>query len=163
MTTRTAEEAELSSADDTRRNPRARKEGNNRNDDIAMEEPNNALDVLTYITIPEEDPLHIHGWDSFTTTNNLNPLQATAWGDEQGAKLLTYKAGGGRLNNREEIIHLRDSLMTALETQVVPTIAPPSPENVRDGKDTHPVCSLIKGIQSEEAEKLLEMVRRWLR
>ena len=107
MTTRTAEEAELSSADDTRRNPCARKEGNNGSDGIAMEEPNNALDVLTYIPIPEVDPLHIHGWDSFTTIDNLNPLQATAWGDEQGAKLLTYKAGGGRLDNREEIIHLR--------------------------------------------------------
>jgi len=58
----------------------------------------NALDILNYVPRPMLDPLHIHGWDAYTTMDNLSSFQVTSWNNETSAKVLAYKAYGGRID-----------------------------------------------------------------
>lgn len=157
MPTRSAEEAELPPDDTARSATRQRTAQDEQDHDTDMPE-DNALDILSYVATPALDPLHIHGWDSHTTTDNLSAFQITSWNNEPGAKALAYKAYGGRIDERDEITKLRELIKSTLSLTNNPTIAPPSPETDRGKRDTNPVCALVKGIRPEEIQELLDRV-----
>jgi len=120
---------------------------------------NKALNVLTYIPTPTLDPLHIHGWDSHTTMDNLSSFQITRWNNKPRAKVLAYKVYGGRIDEHNEITKLCKIIRTTLNLANNPTIAPPSLETDRGRKDANPVCALIKGILPEKEQELINQVR----
>ena len=130
MTTRTADEADLSPDDGERDSIRPRTDNDNEalDTDLTMAEHANELDILNFIPIPPIDPLNIHGWDSYSTMDNLNPFQITTWKNDPGAKLFVYKANGGRIDDRAEISKIHNSITTVLSLPVPPTIAPPTPD-----------------------------------
>lgn len=157
MTTRTAEEANISSDNDNREPTRKKL-----SQALTKTVPNTATletdpEVLNYIPPPPPlDPIHIHGWDPTTITDNQNPDQVALWNQETGAKVLVYKAHGGRIATREEISKVRSLIKTALEIDHLPTVATPSPTIERGRRDSAPICSLVKGILPEKAQLLIE-------
>jgi hypothetical protein len=161
MTTRTAEEAELSQEEFDRDTNRQRTERDdpNLNPAPSISPPADSLDILEYIPIPAIDPIHIHGWDTHSTTDNLSTFQINSWKRETGAKLLAYKAYGGRMAERDEITKLRNLIVSTLNLNANPIIAPPTPETNEGRRDPNPVCSLIKGILPEKAQELITRVR----
>jgi hypothetical protein len=159
MTTRSAEEADIFPEErerDTNRQKTTQATTPTPKSDIDREKA--ILDILTYTPIPDLDPIHIHGWDTFSTTENLAPFQVNAWKAEPGAKLLAYKAYGGRITEREEIVKLRNIIVATLNLAANPTIALPTPEIDRGKKDPNPTCSLIKNLLPEKAEELIALV-----
>jgi hypothetical protein len=114
------------------------------------------LNVLHYIPIPPLDPLHIHGWDTAAKTDNQNASQVSRWDEEPGAKVLAYKAYGGKLDNCEDISKLREMIKSSLGITTFPTIAAPIPIEEGGKKDDPPLCSLVKGILPEKAQELLD-------
>ena len=107
MTTRTAEEAELSDPS-TCPKPTQLRTGNPSNERMSLSDSKqgDALDTLTYIRIPTCDPLEIHGWDQSTTMENLSKAQSNMWINEEGAKVLTYRAYGGKINDIDNLAKL---------------------------------------------------------
>lgn len=161
MTKRTADEADLSPDDGECDNIRPKTTNNDGSPDIdaTMAKHANKLDLLKFIPIPPLDPLHIHGWDANSTMDNLNPYQVTTWKNDPGAKLFTYKAYGGRIDDRNELTKLRDTITKMLNLPAPPTIAPPSPDQDRGRRDGNPVCALIKDILPEQDQDLITRVR----
>ena len=153
--TRTAEEADLDSDNNERVPVRARTaELSDKDVDELMSDSTLNLDVVAHIPPPATDPLQIQGWDTYSTMENLNSTQISKWNEETGAKLLAYKASGGKLDGREDIKKLRDILTERLNLKTPPVIAPPSPEHPGGGKNLGPFCSLIKGIPPVQVQEL---------
>ena len=160
MPTCTAEEAELSDPS-TCPEPTQPRTGDSNSEKMVLSdnEQDDALDTLTYIRAPTQDPLEIHGWDYSTTMENLATDQCSMWMNEEGAKVLTYRAYGGRLDNIEDLAKLRNDIKSALGTNMNPVVAVSVPKNGKNRKDTPPFCMLIKGITQEQAQELVTRVR----
>ena len=155
---RTAEEADLDSDNNERVPVRAKTvDLSDKDVDELMGDPSFNLDVVAHIPPPTTDPLQIQGWDTYSTMENLNMTQISKWNEETSAKLLAYKASGGRLDSREDIKKLREILTAKLNLNTPPVIAPPSPEQPGGSKNLGPFCSLIKGILPQQAQELEEM------
>lgn len=157
MTTRTADEAEIMSDDDQRVSTRAKTS----NDTPATAEDHaattKALDLLSYIPPPPVELLHIHGWNPSSITDNQSREQVALWDAETGAKVLVYKANGGRIDSRDEITKLRDIIQNTLGSGPSPIIAAPIPEVERGRRDGSPVCSLVRGILPDKVQLLINM------
>jgi hypothetical protein len=158
MTTRTAEEADIAIDDEQRESTRVR------TDEPAPPEPPDAnanttakkLDVLTYLRLPEFSAIHIHGWDAITKIENQDPGQVAMWDDDPGAKLLVYKAYGGRIDSVDEITRLQEIIGDAINATTPLSVAPPIPVNAVTKKEGAPLCSLVSNILPEKAQELIE-------
>ena len=158
MTTRTADEADLSLSDSEREAMRPRINLNLAIETPAPAGPGDELDILNFIPVPPPDPLQIHGWDKHSTMDNLSTFQINAWNKDSGPKLLTYKAYGGKIDDHSELSKLRDIITLALEPENSPTVAPPSPEHDRGKRDANPLCTFVKDILPEQVQDLLSRV-----
>jgi len=154
MAIRSAEQAGLN--DPPERDPVRPRTGEN---DAKTVAPHDELDVLNFLPIPAINHLQIHGWDDYTTTINLNPIQKTKWEDENGAKVLAYKAYGGKIEEREEIIKLRDLIKVAIKVNTNPIVTAPIPETTKGKRDPYPPCALVKGLTPEKAQELIDKAR----
>ena len=115
------------------------------------------LDALTYVKVPTPHPLDIHGWHTDLALGTLNPAQRTMWIAEQGPKVLAYRAYGGRIEDRKDVLRARDMIKTTLNLERNPVVAIPVPDpNIR--KDSPPLCALIKDIPKDKAEDLIRRV-----
>lgn len=117
------------------------------------------LDILTYIPHPIIKPLHIHGWDTAKALENVDPAQRTIWTNFPGAKALCYRAYGGKFEDRDEIIELRELIKSDLGLTTNPTVATPIPEVESLRRDTGPHCTLVRDISPEKIQELIEKVR----
>ena len=161
MTTRSADDAGLSDSDSDKTNTRVRTEGPPEVDNQPAENDNfqpKDLDILTYIPHPPINLLQIHGWDNALALENVDPAQATIWTEASDAKVLCYKAYGGKIEDRDDIIELREMIKESLSLTANPTIATPSPERTSTKKDTPPYCTLIRGIHPEKIQELITRV-----
>ena len=160
MTTCTAEEAELSDPSTCPEPTRPRTDDpSNERASLSDSEQGDALDALTYIRAPSRDPLEIHGWDQSTTMENLSRAQGDMWMNEEGAKILAYRAYGGKINDIDDLAKLRNDIKSTLGINTNPIVAVPIPETGRTKKDTPPFCTLVKGITPEQARELVTRVR----
>ena len=160
MTTRTAEEAELSDPSTCPEHTRPRTDDpSNGRTSLSDSKQGDALDALTYIRAPSRDPLEIHGWDQSTTMENLSRAQGDMWMNEEGAKILAYRAYGGKINDIDDLAKLRNDIKSTLGINTNPIVAVPIPEIGKTKKDTPPFCTLVKGITPEQARELVTRVR----
>ena len=159
MSRRNAEEAEIVFDEDERNAVRPRTDLEPTVDAPAGANIPDAYDVLHYLPIPPLDPLHIHGWDTASKAGNQNRSQVARWDDKTGAKILAYKAYGGRLDNSEDISRLREIIKSSVGTEALPTVAPPIPILEGGKKDDPPLCALVKDILPEKAQELLDKAR----
>ena len=160
MTTRTTEEAELSDPSTCPEPTRPRTDDPNSEKMILSDsEQDDALDALTYVRAPTRDPLEVHGWDHSTTMENLATDQCNMWMNEEGAKVLAYKAYGGRLDDIEDLTKLRNDIKSTLGANTKPVVAVPVPKIRKSKKDSPPFCTLVKGITQEQAQELVTKVR----
>ena len=156
MTTRTVEEAELSDPSTCPEPTRPRTEDEKMS--LSDSKQDDALDALTYIRVPTRDPLEIHRWDQSTTMENLAADQVKMWLDEQGAKVLAYRAYGGKLDKADDLAKLRKDIRSTLGADTNPVVAVSVPKVEKNKKDTPPFCTLIKGITPEQVQELLAKV-----
>ena len=130
MAARTAEEAGLSDGDNDRSTQRARTEktANTANPDPPPSDSpqGDGLDMLTYLPTPPPDPLDIHSWDKLSIFENVHPAQIAKWNAITEAKLLVYKAYGGRIEGKEDVTEIQNLIRSTLELSSDPTIAVPS-------------------------------------
>ena len=75
---------------------------------------------------------------------------------EPGDKVLAYKAYGGKIEDRDEVIKLGDILKTKLNLHNNPTVATPVPAT-KNKKHLPPLCALIGRIPPQKAHFLLNM------
>ena len=71
---------------------------------------------------------------------------------------VTYKAYGGRIDDREDIIKVRELIRKLFKITTGPMVSPPAPEVNLGKKDTLPFCALIRGISPEKAQELIKKV-----
>ena len=163
MAARTAEEANLSDGNKDRSAPRPRTEKATRAttpapapapppDDIQEKD----LDLMTYLPTPPPHPLDIHGWDSLSTLENVHPIQIAKWKAETGAKLLVYKAYGGRIDGIEDSSKIRDLIKSTLGLTANPTVSTASPYENLSKRDPPPYCALVRNLPPEKAQELIE-------
>ena len=159
MAARTAEEAELSDENIDRSAPRPRTEKNANNaapapppDDLQEKD----LDVITYLPTPPPEPLDIQGWDTVSNLENVHPAQEAKWKAVTGAKLLTYKAYGGKIEEAEDIAKIQDLIKVSLGLTTDPTVASPNPLENLTRRDPPPFCALVKNLSPEKAQELIE-------
>ena len=159
MTTRNAEEAELPDAAPAPVRPRIGGPTTTAEQPTPQDtEMEDALDALNYVHPAERDPLEIHGWDSTKTLELHNPIQRTLWVNVQGAKVLAYRAYGGRISETEEVTQLRDGIKAALSLTNNPIVSPPTPADNAAKRDTGPLCALISNLSNEKAQELISKV-----
>ena len=165
MLTRKADEADLSDGHEEHSATRPRtniSEKEQQENDKVIRDPALDLDAVNLLPIPRHNQLDIHGWDEHTTLENLNLAQRAMWTTEKGAKVLAYKAYGGRLDGAEEAMKLREAIKSALDITTNPTVAVPIPDTAGNRKDFPPFCALVKGITPEKAQELIKRVSRRL-
>ena len=161
MTTRSADEAELPNEREDRDATRPRTEdtpNGNTAPVITRDEGMKALDILTYIRHPPLNPIQIQGWDAIKALENISEAQRNIWTDATEAKVLTYKAYRGKIEDREDIIKVRELIRKSLKITTNPTISPPAPKVNLGKKDTFPFCALVRGISPEKVQELIEKV-----
>jgi len=117
-----------------------------------------ALDILSYVDLPTPDPLHVHGWDTAKALENVSPAQLPLWVDAKGPKVFLYKAYGGRVEGKDDILPIRDMVKGFLQMISNPIIAAPSPGGSNKNKEDPPLCALVQGISHEQAESLIKKV-----
>ena len=155
MPTRNAEEADLSNASQEQTNNRQKTAPVP--NDIDMNSPNSDqgltieqtsmdkdqpgqdgnttlpnLNAIHYLATPTPNPLEVQGWDDNTTLEGVNPIQQSKWKSDTGAKVLIYKAYGGRIDTKDKVTQLREILKNTLRMSSNPTIAVPIPENTNN-------------------------------
>jgi hypothetical protein len=113
-------------------------------------------DALTYVDIPTPHPLDIHGWHSDIALGNLNQSQRAMWIDAENPKVLAYRAYGGRIEDRSDVLKARDVIKSALDLEKHPIVAIPVPDPTTK-RDAH-LCALIRDIPREKAEELIRRV-----
>ena len=161
MAIRTAEEAELPDDCEDRDVIHLRTEGTPTGNDLpttSRDDGLKELDILTYIPHPPLDPLHIQGWDSIRALENIDEAQRTIWNDATEAKVLAYRAYGGKIESREDILKARDLIRKLLGETTDPTVSPPAPAFNFNKRDTPPYCALIRNISPEKAQELIKKV-----
>lgn len=162
MTIRTADKAELPNEREDRDATRPRTEDTLNSNTATVTTKDDgikkALDILTYIPHPPLDPIQIQGWDTIKALENISEAQRNIWMNAMEAKVLTYKAYGGRIDNREDIIKVRELIRKSLKITTGPMVSPPAPEVNLGKKDTLPFCTLVRGILPEKAQELIEKV-----
>ena len=117
-----------------------------------------ALDILSYVDLPTPDPLHVHGWDTAKALENVSPAQLPLWVNAHGAKVFLYKAYGGRVEGKNDILPIRDMVKDFLQMTANPIIAAPSSGGANKNKEDPPLCALVQGISHEQAESLVKKV-----
>ena len=79
-----------------------------------------------------------------------------------GPKVLIYKVHGGRIEDRKEVLKVREALKLVLNLTenlvVVVLIAEAKPTK----RDNPPLCALVKGISQANADDLVKRVRNKL-
>ena len=93
-----------------------------------------------------------------TIMENLSSKQISTWTNKKDAKVLAYRAYGGKISVAEDLAKLRSDIKSSLNTTHNPIVAAPTPENRRDKKDSPPFCMLVKGISTENARELIARV-----
>ena len=81
------------------------------------------------------------------------------WTAHPGPKVFVYKAYRGRIEDRKEVLNIRNAIKETLRLKTNPTVAIPIPKLKVDKKDNAPLCALIKGITESEAQDLIDRVR----
>lgn len=164
MTTRSADEAQLSD-DAGKPSPVRTKTTHDRSTliigTIQSQETEQQLDALAYTPTPTPNPLDIHGWSTDRALENLNSAQRAMWIADPGPKLLAYKAYGGRIEDKKEILQIRAAIKSALGLAGNPIVAIPVPEVKPGKKEGPPLCALIKNISQANADSLITRVRTY--
>ena len=163
MTTRTAEEANLSDPQEERARVVRPRIGTPSYASVAKPQPQQnpepvaTLDGLDYTHPPPPHPLDIHGWNPTTTFKNLDNTQRALWNAEPGEKVLAYKAYGGRIEDKDEVIKLGEIIKAGLNLSEDPSVATPVPAT-KSKKHLPPLCALIGGLPPAKVRVLLNMV-----
>ena len=105
MAARKADEADLSDNSEERSAPRPK---TGKDDTTSTPTPptdiqEKDLDVIHYLRTPYPNPLDVQGWDNAATLENLIPAQEAKWKAVSEAKLLVYKAYGGKIEDKEDV------------------------------------------------------------